>query len=241
MNKNTEISERILQLIEKLNVTQNEFAKKLGYTRSQTIYDITNGKSSPSFDFFNRLLNSEYSVIIDLNWLITGKGTDYETNNYVAEPIGVYGMRTDRNIEKSQQIPLYKIRAAAGIVHLFQNQNDDKPVDFIQIPGIPKCDGAINITGDSMYPLLKAGDIAIYKKIEDLSNTIFFWGEMYIVGFENDSDVHVVVKYIQKSDLGSDYVSLVSYNQHHKPLDIPKTKITALALVKASVRINTMG
>jgi hypothetical protein len=35
-------------------------------------------------------------------------------------------------------------------------------------------------------------------------------------------------------------VKLVSHNQHHEPKDIPISMIRALALVKASVRYNTI-
>ena len=73
MNKNTDISVRILQLIEFVKSNPNDFAKKLGYNRSQTIYDILNNKAKPSYDFFYRLLNSEYSEQINLKWLIIGK------------------------------------------------------------------------------------------------------------------------------------------------------------------------
>lgn len=73
-NKNAEISARIKQVIDYLDVTANVFAKNLGYIRSQTVYDIINGKSAPSFDFFNKFVNSEYSAIFNLGWLLTGKG-----------------------------------------------------------------------------------------------------------------------------------------------------------------------
>lgn len=73
MKKNTEISERVRQVIDYLNVNENQFAKSLAYKRSQSIYDIVNGKSKPSFDFFNKLFNSEYSELINPIWLLTGK------------------------------------------------------------------------------------------------------------------------------------------------------------------------
>ena len=99
MKKNTEISERIAKLIEYTDVSSNEFAKKLGYKRSQTIYDILNGKSAPSYDFFNRLLNTEYSETINLKWLITGSGymlndsknSDYLSN--ISEPNTEYNTK----------------------------------------------------------------------------------------------------------------------------------------------------
>jgi len=178
----------------------------------------------------------------DLNptWLLTGKG-EMTLTEKDSEPVAVYKSRADVIVGDVQQIPLYNVEAAAGIVQLFRNQHDDKPIDFIQIPGIPKSDGAIYITGDSMYPLLKSGDIVIYKQMKDLKNVTFLWGEMYIVGFDNDGDNYVGVKFLQKSDQGEDYIRLVSHNQHHSPFDVHKKKIKALALVKASIRINSMS
>lgn len=68
----TEISARISDIIECCATTPNNFAKILGYTRAQTIYDILNGKSAPSYDFFRRFSESEYSAIISLKWLLSG-------------------------------------------------------------------------------------------------------------------------------------------------------------------------
>lgn len=70
--KITEISARISDIIECCATTPNNFAKILGYTRAQTIYDILNGKSAPSYDFFRRFSESEYSAIISLKWLLSG-------------------------------------------------------------------------------------------------------------------------------------------------------------------------
>lgn len=79
-DKNTEISERISKLIEALRIKPNAFAIALGYKRSQTIYDIINGKSAPSYDFFNKLALSEYSEIVDMNWVLTGHGRPLQKN-----------------------------------------------------------------------------------------------------------------------------------------------------------------
>lgn len=74
MTKNTDISERISNIIDYLGVNPNSFSKKLDYDRSQTIYDIINCKSAPSFDFFKRFMLSEYSENISIDWLLTGRG-----------------------------------------------------------------------------------------------------------------------------------------------------------------------
>ncbi len=90
-----------------------------------------------------------------------------------------------------------------------------------------------------MYPLLKSGDIVLYKEIRNISNGIL-WGEMYLLSFEIDGDWYIAIKYIQRSD-DDRFVRLVSHNFHHSPKDIPLDSIRALALVKASVRFNTLG
>lgn len=83
----------------------------------------------------------------------------------VNEPKAIYKLKTDSNI-RNQKIPLYDIEATAGVVELFRNKNGKTiPIDYISIPNLPKCDGAIYVTGDSMYPLLKSGDIVMYKEL----------------------------------------------------------------------------
>lgn len=72
--KIAEISARIDTIIECCCTTPNNFAKVLGYPRAQTIYDIQNRKCAPSYDFFNRFTDSEYSAIINLRWLLNGEG-----------------------------------------------------------------------------------------------------------------------------------------------------------------------
>lgn len=85
--KNTEISARIAEIIERVGETPNSFAKSLGYSRAQTIYDILNGKSAPSYDFFNRLANAEFSAIINFQYLLNGKGNVLKTKSFQSQQI----------------------------------------------------------------------------------------------------------------------------------------------------------
>ena len=65
MKKNTEISERILQIIEFVKSNPNEFAKKLGYNRGQTIYDVLNNKAKPSLDITSIYANHKSKEVIE--------------------------------------------------------------------------------------------------------------------------------------------------------------------------------
>lgn len=152
-----------------------------------------------------------------------------------AKTFGISGVEKK---QESQSIPLYNIEASAGVVPLYQD-SEENIIDYINIPNLPNCDGAVYVRGDSMYPLLKSGDIVIYKRIKDILNNIF-WGEMYLVAIDMEDEEYVSVKYVQKSDEGKEFIKLVSQNQHHQPKDIPLKKVRALALVKASVRMNAM-
>ncbi|WP_240622691.1 S24 family peptidase [Flavobacterium crocinum] len=178
-----------------------------------------------------------YYPEINSEWLLTGNGPMIKE-----EETSVVIMNRDRrtvdSIHMNQEIPLYDLEAVAGLRELFNSGEPQRVLDTIKIPNLPKCDGAISVTGDSMYPLLKSGDIVLYKETE--FENIFF-GEMYLLSVKlNDWEEYITVKYVQKSDQGGDYVKLVSQNSHHQPKDIHISKISALALIKASIRINTM-
>lgn len=146
--------------------------------------------------------------------------------------------KTRDKLIDSQEVPLYDLEATAGLVEIFKHQGTI--LDTIKIPNAPKTDGALHITGDSMYPLLKSGDIVMYKEIPVDIDRIFF-GEMYLLGVQLDeTEEMITAKYVQRSEKGDTHIKLVSQNHHHQPKDIPLAMVTAMAMIKISIRINTM-
>lgn len=133
-------------------------------------------------------------------------------------------------------VSLYDITAASNLQTLFANKHQ-YVVGRIQIPSIPVCDGAVYISGDGMYPILKSGDIVGFKEIRSFSSAIY--GEMYMVSFNKDGDEYLGVKYVNRSDVEG-CIRLVSYNSHHEPMDVPFECIQAMAIVKFSIRKNMM-
>jgi len=228
--------ERLFKYLDFKGVPHTRFEKEIGISNG-----YLNTQLKRNADIGESMLIKIIDYCLDINpvWLLTGKGDMLNENLIVSEPKGVYKLRTD-SILDGQRIPLYNMEASAGIVSLFKDHGSETPLDFISVPNLPKCDGAIYVTGDSMYPLLKSGDIVMYKQINDLNNFIFIWGEMYLVSLDMDGEEYVTVKYIQRSDRSEDMIKLVSMNQNHQPIEVPKTRLKALAFVKGSIRINSM-
>lgn len=222
------IKQKILEFLDYKGVSKYKFYKDSGITRG--VLDKESGISEDNIAKF-----IAYFPEVNSEWLLTGEGS--MTKN--EDKTQVYKLRTDKDVP-DQLIPLYNIEAAAGLTELFQNHGKTNVIDTIKIPNLPKCDGAVFVTGDSMYPLLKSGDIVAYKEIQDFENDIF-WGEMYLISVEVAGEEWISVKYLQKSEKGEQYIKLVSQNQNHQPKDVKLSKIRALALVKASIRINSMS
>lgn len=176
--------------------------------------------------------------MVDLYWLLTGEGDMLKSDKYepIVEVKPIHHPRSVEKKEDTQVVYLYDFEAAAGLKTLFDNKRNNI-IDTIKIPKLPKCDGAIHIVGDSMYPLLKSGDIILYREISPSIENIVY-GEMYLLSYDIDGDDYVVVKYIRKSEKGEPFITLGSENPDYASRDIDFHRITAIALVKASVRIN---
>lgn len=169
------------------------------------------------------------------DWILYGTLPKFNAEKE-ATPSHTFSLKTDHNVDQ-QEVPLYDYNATAGLVAIF-NDHALEPTDFLKIPNLPPVDGAIYVRGESMSPLLKSGDIVMYKK-KELSIDSILWGEIYLLSFISDGDAYTAVKYIQKSDK-ADNLRLVSFNPTFAPKDIPMSSITALALVKASLTFHTM-
>lgn len=225
MQKEDELKDRLLLFIDYLGISQRTFEGECGLGNG-TISNIKKGLGSVNLE---KIINAYPELNIE--WLISGKGRMLKD---IIQKIG--NNKCSERIEPEQEVILYDVAAAANLSTLFCNR-DQNILGKISIPDMPRCDGAVYVTGDSMYPLLKSGDIVIYKEINEYYNIIF--GEMYLISFDLEGDEYLTVKYINKGS-DSEHVKLISYNEHFSPMEIPINAIRALAIVKMSIRKNTM-
>lgn len=226
----SDILNRIKQVAE--TSTDAGLARFLGISPAT----LSNWKARGSIDYDLVFSKCEQ---VDFDWLLTGKGDMRRREDIQLAGIEVsneFRLRTDTEVD-IQRIPLYEIDATAGLVSLFADVNSRIPVSYLEIPDLPPCDGAVSVRGDSMYPLLKSGDIVLYKQLQDIDS--IFWGDMYLLSIDLDGEEYITVKYIQKSEREG-YVKLVSQNPHHADKDIEMSRIRAIALVKASIRMNSI-
>lgn len=212
----------------------SELASYLGVSRAT----LSNWCARNRIDF-HLLLNKMRDV--DLNWLLLGKGSPKHPAKFCEIELAkgevqiIHNPKTVEAID-DRSVTLYDITAAANLKTMLTNKQQ-YTVGKIQIPSIPLCDGAVYISGDSMYPILKSGDIIGFKEINSFNNLIY--GEMYLVSFTIEGDEYLAVKYVNHSDREG-YLKLVSYNTHHDPMDIPFDTINAMAIVKFSIRRHMM-
>jgi transcriptional regulator with XRE-family HTH domain len=222
------VRHRLKLLRERLGFNQEQLARQLGVGKA-ALSMIETGRAGLS-------ARNRYILVQELNvnpeWLDHGEGEMFNAEPEVTARLH----RTDNSLPL-QSVPLYSIKDTAELMPLAGNGSLTSSTNYIYIPNLPKCDGAIYVVGDSMAPLLKSGDIVLYKLFKEVDD--IFWGDMYLLSIDLDGDEYVTVKYIQKSERAG-YVKLVSQSQHHADKEIPIERIRALALVKASIRMNSI-
>ena len=223
------MGERLKLIRKALGLTQEQLAQRLGVGKT-ALSMIETGRS--------RLSTRNKNILVqELNanpeWLERGVGEMFNAEPSLSSS---FRLRGEGELPL-QSVPLYSIEGTAGLVPLFEQSEAHTPINYIHIPNLPKCDGAIYVAGDSMYPLLKSGDIVLYKQLHDIED--IFWGNMYLLSIDIDGEEYVTIKYIQRAERDG-YIKLVSENQHHAEKEVALSRIRAIALVKASVRMNTM-
>lgn len=221
-NKNTDISERISEILSYTGESKNAFAVKLGYERSQTVYDILNNKSAPSYDFFKKFQLSEYSVIFNIDWLLTGRGGMLREEKENLEPTINYDYKG---------APYYNVDFIGGfdIILNDQTRNPDYYIDFepYNKDGVIWC----NLTGHSMEPELSNGDFIAMKEMNDPIEYLPL-GEIYAIVTDN----YRTVKRMTLSEKDG-FVRLIPTNKspEFKPQDIPISMIRKVFAVLGSM------
>jgi|UniRef100_UPI0040256F98 bacteriophage CI repressor helix-turn-helix domain len=173
---------------------------------------------------------------IDPSWLLTGQGnmlTSTESiqqnveSKHEAIPI-MKGMPSD-----IKPIPLVTEHAAAGFGNESFAIEDDDVKDYYVIPKFRfnHVDFMIEVSGLSMYPHFKSGDVIACTILHEAK--YIQWNRCHVIATREQG---ILVKRIMPSE-NEECFKIVSDNKDFPPFDLPKEEITGIALVVGCVSL----
>lgn len=173
---------------------------------------------------------------IDPSWLLTGQGnmlTSTESiqqnveSKHEAIPI-MKGMPSD-----IKPIPLVTEHAAAGFGNECFAIEDDDVKDYYVIPKFRfnHVDFMIEVSGLSMYPHFKSGDVIACTILHEAK--YIQWNRCHVIATREQG---ILVKRIMPSE-NEECFKIVSDNKDFPPFDLPKEEITGIALVVGCVSL----
>lgn len=210
-NKNESIKDRLRVFIEYHGLTEPEFytSIKIPSTRYHEIEEELSEKEQ-------REIQERYPSL-NLGWLITGNGPmlkSYQTPR-PEERMPITG----------NTIKYYpSVNGSMGGIEFLDN-----PEEFytdIVLPGFSECKFAVNAFGDSMYPVIKSGQIVIMMP---WTERFIDWGHIYMVVTKSG---YRAIKYLKPSSKEG-CITCESENKENSPaFDVNMEDIHKLYLVK---------
>ena len=216
------MNERILQFIEYLGISVSEFERNC---------DLSNGAVSKMGDNTRRsTINKIYNVYPQLNtdWLLTGKGDMLNAEQLPSSSPITDKVITDNNSNNQSPPHIIKyypnVNGSMGGVQFLDDPNE--MVCDITIPGYSDCKFAINAYGDSMYPLIKSGQIIL---MSEWYESFIDWGRIYLVVTKSG---YRVIKRLYPGASNTTITCKSENSETNPPFEIEKDDIHKVYLVK---------
>lgn len=212
----SEITGRLNQVVDELaggNVTA--FAKKIGVSQA-TLHNYMKGRT-PSTESLYNICNK---CGVNLNWLVTGQGSQYISETPIAPEEEIEGKEYVR-------VPRYEVAASAGGGAFVESE---QIVDYLSFRsewvrnalGVsPKALALINVIGDSMEPTLSDGDVVLLDTtLQGVQDSA-----IYVMQLNGT----LLVKRIQNRLDGS--LEVMSDNSRYKPETVSGEAINQLKII----------
>lgn len=204
------------------NMTQEELADKIGVSKA-AISQIENGQTRPSKDNYDKLqdiLNFESSL------------PEYEKLIRDDLQIVHHGKRKKTSSEpKEGYLPYYDMVVTAGPVGVYSDEDNSSPLFYMDIPLFRDCSQYFRVSGDSMYPKYRNGDIVAVKQIKN--KELILWGETYLIVTKGED--YRTVKTLEPCTDNHERICLVSENPKYKPVMLQSEDVHELYLVRGTV------
>ncbi len=165
---------------------------------------------------------------INKAWLLTGEGDmlNSEQSPSLSPTTDKVIADNDGNNQSPPHVIKYypNVNGSMGGVQFLDDP--DETVCDITIPGYSDCKFAINAYGDSMYPLIKSGQIVLMSKWLE---RFIDWGRIYLVVTKSGYRV------IKRLYPGSSNATITCVSENHEtnpPFEIEKDDLDKLYIVK---------
>ena len=196
-----------------IGITVKMFEKSIGASNgyvANTTKGIGNERLQKIIETYSNL-NPE--------WLLTGKGEMLRD-----------GLPASVSYETGHGTPYYAVDFIAGFDLVF---NDQKavPDGYIYVPQFRNADYFVDVTGDSMSPLICNGDIVALKRVGDWKDNIL-GGEIYAIV----TNQYRTIKKVRMVKGDDTRLSLVPLNAKYDTVTVSKRSIVALFQVLGAIK-----
>ncbi len=227
MENETEIINRIKYLIAEMGGRQAQFAKKVDINPSN-LSKYLNGRLPVSESLINKIV---VNMGVSKQWLETGDDLPFAKQSApLARTLTVDANAMTRQGHRGT--PVYDIDVTAGLLPRARMFSDEHIIGTIDLPHLSPDNRIVRVSGDSMEPVIHAGDLVAVRELSSL-NTII-WGEIYVVTLDD----YRMVKYLRRHENPA-MVILRSENTNYDDIDIARDQIRDLMFVQHIIHIAT--
>lgn len=200
--------QRVAKIRKEKKMTQDELAKKIGYTSRSTISKIERDERDvprPTVTVIAEALGIKPSAL--MGWEDEETLTDTSNISYVIPNNNIF------------QIPVFE-SVSAG----FGAYASSEILEYIPVVLNSRYEAdntlAIKVKGDSMYPKIEDGDVIIVRKQSSVDS-----GDIAVLLLDNEEGL------VKKVEYGSDWIELISFNPEYAPRRFEKEDVLRLQVV----------
>lgn len=222
------INENIRVVRKKLQLTQDQFALKLGIKRS-LVGAYEEGRAEPRLDLLNRIA-ALGGITVDA--LIGTDLTKSEGKVPVSLQRGKEVVVVTVDSGRKDNIEFVPVKAAAGYLNGYADTEYIKELPRFQLPMLKQGTyRAFEIKGDSMLPL-QPGSIVVGEYVEKLNDIKS--GKTYIIVTQTEGIVYKrVFNYLDENGK----LFLVSDNRQYSPYQVDGTEVMEAWAAKAYISV----
>lgn len=212
---------KIKELRNDLKLSQEQLAEISGVS-SRTIWSCESGKTNITLEKLQKIANS-------LNVPLLSLISDESNGSIETEVKEMSSEYKTSSIQK--RIPLVNVKAVGGFGNDSFSISEKDIEEYYVIPRFKyqKIDFMIQVTGDSMRPRYKSGDIVACKIIKNYD--FLQWNRVHVIATREQGIILKRISFSQKKN----HISVLADNPEFPPFDIPMSEITGIALVAGGV------